>query len=69
MPFSLEKPAVQTSTYGDYTCPHMAVDGIYYYDSNEASTDEEDQPHWMVDLEQTCIVWSVKLFNNIDGNN
>lgn len=70
MPFALGKPTVQISTFDtDVTGSHLAVDGIYYDNSNEAVTEYEKQPYWMVDLEQTCLVWSVKLFNNLEGNN
>ena len=52
------KYATQSSTY--QSAEH-GVDGIY---GSMASTDAEIQPWWMVNLEKTCFVSEVKLFNS-----
>ena len=56
------KYATQSSTY--QSAEH-GVDGIYGGSgSMYSSTDAEIQPWWMVNLEKTCFVYEVKLFNS-----
>ena len=54
------KYPTQSSTY--QSAEH-GVDGIYGSSGSMASTDAEIQPWWMVNLEKTCFVYEVKLFN------
>ena len=67
---ALNKPATQSSTYiyGDPT-PNLAVDGNtdgVWLDHSVASTNNEAQAWWQVDLGSTTAVSSVEVWNRTD---